>query len=205
MLLFVFRTKLRCISPPFLPISHVWTFLSLFPVIMPLPPLLRLLPREYFPRQPPSPALSAPSLLFLLAFFFLSHLFLLFSTAIRNSTDFQPPPPLALSVLSLEAERVNGAGGCGGKSSQLKAAPLKATSTSERDAVHMSGYTHRHKDTWLRHQLLSFSPSCWQSGEETPAQSSFQSVVCLFVYLFDDATPWAYPGCGDIFVSSCHK
>lgn len=50
--------------------------------------------------------------------------------------------------------------------------PLKAASTSDRDAVHISGYTLRHKDTWLwlicilqLSLSLPFSPSCCQTGE----------------------------------------
>lgn len=97
-----------------------------------------------------------------------------------SCSDFPPPPPL---VLSIEAEQAKGGGGSW--TNQPRIAPPKATSTSERDAVHISGYTLRHKDTWLRLLCilsLSFSPSCCRAAQ-TAAESHFE-FVCLFFYCF---------------------
>lgn len=105
----------------------------------------------------------------------------------RNQDQHTPhaqtshPRLLLCSQLRQNRQREGG----GSWTNQRRIAPPKATSTSERDAVHISGYTLRHKDTWLRLLCilsLSFSPSCCRAAQ-TAAESHFE-FVCLFFYCF---------------------
>lgn len=130
----------------------------------------------------------------------------------RNQDQHTPhaqtshPRLLLCSQLRQNRQREGG----GSWTNQRRIAPPKATSTSERDAVHISGYTLRHKDTWLRLLCilsLSFSPSCCRAAQ-TAAESHFEFVWVFFIAFSSfllDATPWAYSDRGDVFVSRCHR
>lgn len=103
------------------------------------------------------------------------------------------PASFVLSALSFEG----GVGWGGVWSNQWRIAPPKAASTSWRAAAHISGYTVRHKDTWLGASSLFLQTSRFQAGG---AQKAAEFLFPLAGFL-SHATPWARWTHGVVFVS----
>lgn len=116
----------------------------------------------------------------------------------HNRSQNQSSPhaqPIHPRLLSFECALRRGWGGFW--SNQWRIAPPKAASTSRGAAAHISGYTARHKDTWLGASSLFIQTSRFQAGG---AQKAAEFIFPLSGFL-SHATPWACWTHGVVFVS----